>query len=131
MSTLTNATNHAAEQVSHAARASYIELAAQALKLFNGIRSAETRGMTSLLDRIGLQRRSSAFVPIAWFVGGALVAGAAVALITPASGKAMRKRIRTFLGAELDMVASEAKGVVQDAKNVVQKAEAKHQNAAG
>jgi|SRR5579859_1274785 len=131
MSTLTNATNHAADQVSHAARASYVELAAQVLDLFNGIRAAETRGMTSLLDRIGLQRRSSVLVPIAWFVGGALVAGAAVAMITPASGKALRQRIRTFLGSEIETIASDAKSVVQDAKSVGKKAEAKHQNAAG
>jgi hypothetical protein len=127
MSTLTNATNHAAEQVSHAARASFVELAAQTLKLVNGIRAAETRGVTSLLGHIGLERRRSALVPVAWFAAGALVAGAVVVLMTPASGKAMRQRIRSFLGDEIETLEA-------DAKNVVQKAEPKaekYQNASG
>jgi Tfp pilus assembly protein PilN len=127
MSTLSTATNHAAEHVSHAARASFIELAAQTLKLVNGIRAAEARSMTSVLERIGLQRRRSSLVPVAWFAAGALVAGAAVVLMTPASGKAMRQRIRTFLGDEIETLKADAKNVVQKAE---QKAD-KYQNAAG
>ena len=95
MSILSNATDHAQQQA-HQARTSIIELATQALRLVNGIRAAEVRQAERALGWLGLQRRSSALRPVAWFVAGAAVAGAVVVAATPAAAPLRRRVVRFF-----------------------------------
>jgi hypothetical protein len=104
MSTIANtadqASDYAKEAASHA-RAALMDLPAQALKLVNGARDAEARGIEALLSRMGLQRRQSPLVPGIWFVVGAAVAGTAVLLLTPSTGKVLRQRIAKLFDREV------------------------------
>jgi hypothetical protein len=74
-------------------RSSLVDLGAQALKLTNSLRAIETRGVDSLLDHFGLQRRKGALGPAVWFAAGAVAAGAIILLLAPESGKKLRDRI--------------------------------------
>jgi hypothetical protein len=67
-------------QTASSARSSLIDLGVQALRLANGFREAEARGVTSILSRLGLQRRQSIAVPALCVLAGA-AAGAGVALL--------------------------------------------------
>jgi hypothetical protein len=89
MSSFIHTTGRTADQ----ARASLVDLGAQALKLTKSLRAIETRGLDSLLDRFGLQRRGGALGPVVWFAAGAVVASAFVLLLAPESGKKVRDRI--------------------------------------
>ncbi len=89
MSSFVQATGRTADQ----ARSSLVDLGAQALKLTKSLRSIETRGLDSLLDRFGLQRRGGALGPVLWFAAGAVTASAIVLLLAPESSKNMRDRI--------------------------------------
>jgi hypothetical protein len=112
MTTISNTTDHAAEQVKEAAshaRTTFLDLSTQVMKLINGAREAEGRGVEAVLDRLGLQRRTSALGPVLWFAVGAAVAGTSVVLMTPTSGKKLRRRIARFLGGEVEAVTTEAK----------------------
>jgi hypothetical protein len=85
------------------------DLSTQVMRLINGARDAEGRGVDALLDRLGLQRRGSALTPLIWFAVGAAVAGTVVVLMAPTSGKELRERIAKFLGGEVEAVAARAK----------------------
>jgi gas vesicle protein len=69
--------------------------------------------MAAVLDRLGLQRRQSALTPALWFAAGAVVAGAAVMLLAPTSGKKLRQRIASILDGEGQELASKATAVEQ------------------
>jgi ElaB/YqjD/DUF883 family membrane-anchored ribosome-binding protein len=114
MTTISNTADHAAEQMKDAAshaRGTLLDLAAQAMKLVHGAREAESRGVDTLLDRMGLQRRRSGIVPVLWFAAGAIVAGGVVLLLAPESGKSLRKRIAGFLDDGNETIATKADGV--------------------
>lgn len=105
MTTISNTAEHATEHVRHAAShagASLVDLSTQVLRFFNGVREAQGRGVETVLDRLGLQRRQSALGPVIWFAVGAVAAGTAVLLLSPESGKKMRQRIGSFLGRETE-----------------------------
>jgi hypothetical protein len=87
-------------------RTSLLDLSTQVIRFINGAREAQSRGMDTVLDRIGLQRRQSALGPVLWFAAGAVAAGTAVLLLSPASGKQLRQRIATFLGHETEANAT-------------------------
>jgi len=91
-----NATEHAREAASHA-KTTLIDLSAQFMRLINSVREAEGRGVDSLLDRAGLQRRQSAMAPVLWFAAGAVVAGATVVLMATVPGQRLRRRVASFL----------------------------------
>jgi hypothetical protein len=109
MSTLSSTAEHATEQL----KDTFVDLSTQAMKLFNNVREAEDRGMAAVLDRLGLQRRQSALTPALWFAAGAVVAGAAVMLLAPTSGKKLRQRIASILDGEGQELASKATAVEQ------------------
>jgi hypothetical protein len=116
MSTFSNTADIATEQLKDTAthaRAAFIDLSTQAMKLFNGLRDAEGRGMDAVLERLGLQRKQSAVNPALWFVAGAVVAGAAVFVLAPTSGKKLRQRIASFLDDEAGHVVSAATSMGQ------------------
>jgi hypothetical protein len=101
MTTISNTADHATEHVKEAAshvRTSMLDLSTQVIRFINGAREAQGRGMDSVLDRMGLQRRQSALGPILWFTVGAVAAGTAVLLMSPTTGKKLRQRIASFLG---------------------------------
>ncbi|MGA7121015.1 MAG: hypothetical protein WBY94_13005 [Polyangiaceae bacterium] len=89
MSSFIHTTGRTADQ----ARSALVDLGSQALKLTKSLRRIETRGLDSLLERFGLQRRGSALGPLAWFAAGAVAASAIVVLLTPESSKKVRDRI--------------------------------------
>ena len=74
-------------------RGSLNEFGTQAQKLINSLGELETRGVDSLLDRFGLQRRESALRPVMWFAAGAVVAGVVVFALVPTARKNLRERI--------------------------------------
>jgi hypothetical protein len=90
-------TDTAGRTVDHT-RSSLVDLGAQALKLTKSLRAIETRGVDSLLDHFGLQRRNGALGPAFWFAAGAVTAGAIVLLLAPESGKKLRNRIAQLRG---------------------------------
>jgi hypothetical protein len=108
MTTFSNTADHATDAISHA-RAALLDLPGQMMKLVDSARDSERRGVDSLLDRMGLQRRQSAFAPVIWIAAGAVVAGAAAILLAPTSGKELRRRIASFLDSELDTATAQAK----------------------
>lgn len=86
----------AADQVKDTAshsRENALEFGVQALKLLNTMRSGRTHVLDVALENIGLQRREGHLRPIAFFVAGAAVAGCAVLVLAPASGKKIRAQI--------------------------------------
>jgi hypothetical protein len=109
MTTFSSTAEHATEQL----KDTFVELSSQAMKLFNNLRDAEDRGMATVLDRLGLQRRQSALTPALWFAGGAIFAGAAVLLLAPTSGKKLRRRIAGILDGELQEATSAATSLEQ------------------
>jgi gas vesicle protein len=109
MRNLSSTAGHATEQL----KETFVDLSAQAMKLFNNLREAEDRGMETVLERLGLQRRQSALTPALWFAGGAVVAGAAVLLLAPTSGKKLRQRIATILDGEVQELTSQASSLEQ------------------
>jgi len=124
MTTISDTTGHATEHVKEAAshaRATLLDLSTQVMKLVNGAREAEGRGVDAVLDRLGLQRRSSALGPALWFAAGVVVAGTAVLLMTPTSGKKLRQRIASFLGGEAEAVVTEARAAEQRVDETVKK----------
>jgi hypothetical protein len=118
MTTISNTADHAADAISHA-RAALLDLPGQMMKLVESARETERRGVDTLLDRMGLQRRQSALAPVAWFAAGAVVAGAAAFILAPTSGKQLRRRIAAFLDAELDAVTSEGKAIEHQVEDKV------------
>jgi hypothetical protein len=99
-----------ADQATSHARATLLDLSTQIVKLINSARAAENRGVDALLHRLGLQRRSSALMPFLWVAAGAFVAGTAVFLVSPASGKRLRERIVSILdGVQPDEVGEAVK----------------------
>jgi hypothetical protein len=123
MTTISNTADHVAEHMKDAtshARGTLFDLAAQAMKLVNGAREAESRGMDTLLDRMGLQRRRSGLVPVLWFAAGAIAAGGVVLLLAPTSGKSLRKFIAGFLDDGKDTLATQAEKVEHRVEAAVQ-----------
>jgi gas vesicle protein len=109
MKSLSSTAGHATDQL----KDTFVDLSAQAMKLFSNLRDAEERGMETVLERLGLQRRQSALTPALWFAGGAIVAGAAVLLLHPTSGKKLRQRIATILDGEVQELTSQAAALEQ------------------
>jgi hypothetical protein len=99
-----------AERAVHHTRGSLIEVGTQAQKLINALGALETRGVQSLLDRVGLQRRTSALRPVMWLAAGAVVAGVAVFVLRPTARKGLRERIAHLferqVGKKTEQVAS-------------------------
>ena len=123
MTTISNTADHVAEHMKDAtshARGTLLDLAGQAMKLVNGAREAESRGMDTLLDRMGLQRRRSGLVPVLWFAAGAIAAGGIVLLLAPTSGKSLRKRIAGFLDDGKETLATQAEKVEHRVEEAVQ-----------
>ena len=123
MTTISDTADHAADHmkdVASHARGTMLDLAAQAMKLVNGAREAESRGVDTLLDRMGLQRRRSGFVPVLWFAAGAIAAAGVVLLLAPTSGKSLRKRIAGFLDDGKETLATQAEKVEHRVEEAVQ-----------
>jgi hypothetical protein len=105
MTTISSTAEHATEHVRHAAShagTSLLDLSTQVFRFINGVREAQGRGVETVLDRLGLQRRQSALGPVLWFAAGAVAAGTAVLLLSPESGKKVRQRMASFLRQETD-----------------------------
>jgi hypothetical protein len=96
-----------------------LEFSTQVLKLINRAREAEGRGVDAMLHGLGLERRRSALGPVLWFAAGAVAAGTAVLLTSPASGQKIRKAIASFVGQEIDAVGSQASAIVNRAEQAV------------
>jgi hypothetical protein len=112
MTAITNTSDRAAEHLGEAVSHAKRVFLAQIGKTLDGAREAEGRGIDALLDRLGLQRRESALRPAFWFATGAVAAGAMVALLmSTTSGKEVRRRIATFLGAKTDAGALRVEAV--------------------
>jgi hypothetical protein len=127
MTTISNAADHATDQVKDAAshvRGTLLEFSTQVLKLINRAREAEGRGVDSVLHGLGLERRRSALGPVLWFAAGAVAAGTAVLLTSPTSGQKLRKAIASFVGQEIEAVGNQADAMMQRAEHAV-KAEAR------
>jgi gas vesicle protein len=126
MRSISNTADQAVEQVKDTAaqaKGSIVELGTQIFRFMNTLRDMEIRGADRILDRVGLQRRSSPFMPAVWFAAGALAGGAAAVALSPLSGKDLRKRLAQLLDQgieEAKHVGKEAEtkieGVMQDAK---------------
>ena len=133
MNSIADTAGNATEQIKDTAsrtaafaKGSLLDFGTQALKLVNGLRAFEMRTADGLLDRVGLQRRESMMTPVLWFTAGALVAGTAAFMLSPMSGKALRKRIAKMLTDGLDEakhlehdVETKLGDVVADAKKSV------------
>lgn len=118
MTTISNTADQAADHVKEAAshaRTSLLDLSTQVIKLIHGAREAEGRGVEVVLDRLGLQRRTSALGPVLWFAVGAAAAGTAVVLLTPT----LRRRIASFLGGEVDTMTKETRGAEEHVEDAV------------
>jgi hypothetical protein len=115
MTTFSTTAEHATEQL----KDTFVDLSTQAMKLFNNVREAEDRGMVAILDRLGLQRRQSALAPVVWVAAGAVLAGAAVLLLAPTSGKKLRQRIASILDAEVHEVVAKATALEQRLEETV------------
>ncbi len=90
MKNISKSVDRIGEQVSNTAshtRASLFELGAQALRLVNNLKEAESRGVESLFGRMGFQRRQSMARPLVWFAAGATVAAGAALLLAPMKGE--------------------------------------------
>jgi len=110
MTTISNTADHATEHVKHAAShvgSSVLDLSTQVIRFINGVREAQGRGVETMLDRLGLQRRQSALGPVLWIAVGAVAAGTAVLLLSPTTGKQLRQRIATFIGRETESNAGQ------------------------
>jgi hypothetical protein len=108
MNTFSNTADHATDAISHA-RTALLDLPGQMMKLVDNARESERRGVDSLLDRMGLQRRQSVLTPVLWVAAGAVIAGAAAVLLAPTSGREIRRRIASFFDAEVDMIKTQGK----------------------
>ena len=95
------------------------DFSTQVLRLVNGVREAEGRGMESLLDYRGLQRQRGPLVPALWFAAGAAAAGAAVLLMTPTSGKKVRQGIASLVAGGVENVTAGVKAVEQQIERAV------------
>ena len=135
MRSISNSADQAVEQVkdtaSHA-KGSLVELGTQIFKFMNTLRDMEIRGADRILDKVGLQRRSSPFAPVLWIAAGAFVGGAAAIALAPVSGKELRKRLAQLLDQGIEEAKiigkeTEAKveGVMHDAKSKVEDAKSK------
>jgi hypothetical protein len=116
MTTFSSTAEHATEQL----KDTFVDLSTQAMKIFNNVREAEDRGMAAVLDRLGLQRRQSALAPVLWVAAGAVVAGAAVLLLAPTSGKKLRQRIASILDGESQDMVAKATSLEQRVEEKVQ-----------
>jgi hypothetical protein len=120
MNTFSNTADHASDAISHA-RAAFLELPTQMMKLVDGARETERRGVDALLGRMGLQRRQSVFVPAMWFAAGAVVVGAAAFILAPTTGKQLRRRIAAFLDAEVDALAAQGEALERKIEETVKR----------
>ena len=126
MTTILNTADHATEQVKEAvthagahARATWLDLSTQVLRLINSVREAQARSVDNVLGRIGLQRRHSALRPVLWFAAGAVAAGTAVVLTAPTSGKSLRQRIAKLLNQEVETLTTQAKTIEQRVEQAI------------
>ncbi len=87
-----------AERTVDHTRSSLVDLGAQTLRLIDSLRAIETRGVDSLLDRMGLNRRGGVLGPVVWFAAGAVTAGAIVLFLAPEAGKKLRNRVVQLWG---------------------------------
>lgn len=92
LSTALRTADQIKDNASHT-RESALELGVQALKLLNTMRYQQGRAFDVALEHVGLQRREGPLRPIAFFVAGAAVAGCAVLVLAPSSGKKIRAQI--------------------------------------
>ena len=99
--TADNAVDHVKETATRA-KGNLLDFGTQILKFVNTLRVMETRAADGLLDRVGLQRREGALRPVLWFAAGAVVAGSVALILTPVSGKQLRRRIAKMLDDGLD-----------------------------
>ena len=76
MSNAKDAAEHATDAIKDtgaSAKSSLLDVGVQLMRLFNDARAMESRGVESLLGRVGLQRQQSAAVPVLWFAAGWLL----------------------------------------------------------
>ncbi len=100
MSNAKDAAEHATDAIKDtgaSAKSSLLDVGVQLMRLFNDARAMESRGVESLLGRVGLQRQQSAAVPVLWFAAGAAVATGATLLLAPTSGAELRKKLSGML----------------------------------
>jgi hypothetical protein len=109
MNSIANSAEHAASQVKEAAthtatraKGNLMDFGTQVLKFVNNLRVMEMRGADNLLDRIGLQRQKSSLGPVLWFAAGAVTAGSVALVLSPTSGKELRRKIAKFLTTGID-----------------------------
>ena len=126
MTTISNTADHATEQVKEAvthagahARATWLDLSTQVIRLINNVREAQARSVDNVLGRMGLQRRHSALRPVLWFAAGAVAAGTAVVLTAPTSGKSLRQRIAKLLNQEVETLTTQAKTIEQRVEQAI------------
>ena len=120
MTTVLNTGSHAVDQVkdtASSARGAVLDLGVQALKFLNTVRSEEYRLVGSALESVGLQRRESSLRPVLWFAAGAVLAGSAVLLLAPTSGRKLRNKILRVFGSTEEAATDLAKSMATNVKN--------------
>jgi len=122
MESVSNTADRATERVREVAshtRTTFLDLSTQVLKLINGAREAQGRGVDAVLDGLGLQRRRSALAPVLWFAAGAVVGGTALLMVSPVSGKKLRERIASFIDERTAAIATKSRAVERSVKEAV------------
>jgi hypothetical protein len=114
---------HAVKQAASLARENVLEFGTQLVKLLGRMREAEGHGADSLLEHLGLQRRTGLAKPIVCFATGAVVGAGAALLLAPTSGDRLRKKLAAFFSSEIDQVTSLVKPLATKAKQNADEAE--------
>jgi hypothetical protein len=114
---------HAVKQAASLARENFLEFGTQLVKLLGRMREAEGRGADSLLEHMGLQRRTGLAKPVVCFAAGAIVGAGAALLLAPTAGDKLRKKLAAFFSTEIDQVTSPVKPLVTAAEQSAEEAE--------
>jgi hypothetical protein len=102
-------------------RAGLDDFGTQVARMLTSWRAIERRGVDTLLDRMGLQRRQSVLRPIFWVTAGAVLGGCAVYVLAPRAGETIRisidklRQARDWAGARASQAAATVGNVVQHA----------------
>jgi hypothetical protein len=90
----------------------------QVVRMLSSWRDIERRGVGTILDSMGLQRRQSALRPLLWVTAGAVLGGCAVYVLAPRAGETIRlgaeklKQARDWAGSRASQAASAVSSAV-------------------
>ncbi|HEY4014982.1 MAG TPA: hypothetical protein VGM06_16680 [Polyangiaceae bacterium] len=104
-------------------RAGLDDFGTQVERTLNSWRNIERRGVDSLLDRMGLQRRPSILRPVLWAMAGAVLGGCVVHVLAPRAGETIRvgieklRQARDWAGSRASEAAATVNSAVHHANN--------------